>query len=336
MISQLAYARTGLTPNLSFIFQQNIMQTIKYFIYIAFGFLLMSCGEDFFDSITEVEIPEHEPQLVVRANFNPTFGEQNGYYVQLNHTLGILDTTDYKAVADATITLLEDNTPKADFIFEEGSGSGWYYTEPIPFARGKEYTLRATSPTYGSIEATQQLPSEVAIINATYEADTGVDIYGDRGDEVTIEFQDPAGEQNYYKISVLSSHLVESPDTSYLSNGFGAYTSPIDPIIEDLRQLYLTDASFDGEKFTARISVELMESGGYEYDGTVYTYSEAEKISVRLTSITKDEYLFEKTISAYQDNEDNPFAEPVVIHENVEGGSGIFTLSVTDEFPIEL
>lgn len=310
------------------------MQTIKYIFYIALGFLLMSCGEDFFDSITEIEIPEHEPQLVIRANFDATFGVEHGHYVRLSHSLGILDTTEFQVVDDAVITLLEDNIPKASFISENNV---WYNTEPMTLSEGKEYTLQATSPTYGSIESTQQLPSKGTILNATYEADAAVDVYGDRGDEVTIEFQDPAGEQNYYRIDVRSTHLVESPDTSYIADYFGTYTSPVDPIIEDLFfQLYLTDASFDGETYTTRVSIGLNEGGSWESDGTIFTYTAAEKITVSLTSISRDEYLFEKTLSAYQDNDGNPFAEPVVIHENIEGGSGIFSLSVTDEFSIGL
>jgi len=308
------------------------MQYIKYLIYIIFSFFLISCGEDFFDSITEVEIPEHEPQLVVQANFNPTFGEQYGYWLQLSHTLGILDTAEYEVVEDATITLLEDDQLKTTF---NSDNNGWYIAEPMSITEGKKYTLKAISPTYGNIEATQQLPKKVSIINATYEANAGVDIYGERGDEVTIEFQDPAGEQNYYRINVWSNHRVESPDTSYIGN-FWTYASPIDPIIEELRGLYLTDASFDGEMFTSRVRIDLQEAGSWESDGIIYNYSGAEKISVQLTSITKDEYLFEKTFYSYQENDGNPFAEPVVIHENIEGGSGLFTLSVTEEFTIDL
>lgn len=308
------------------------MQIIKYISYIAFGFLLMSCGEDFFDSMTEIEIPEHEPELVVRANFNPIFGEQNGYFLRLSHSLGILDTTEFQLVDDAIITLLEDNILKTSFISDENND--WYYTEPMTLLAGKEYTLRATSPTYGNIEGTQRLPSKGTIINATYEADAAVDIYGERGDEVTIEFQDPAGEENYYVINVWASHQIEGPDTSYLSDNFWVYTTPVDPLIEDLGQLYLTDASFDGETFTTRIRIELIEAGSWGYEGA--TNLAAEKITVELTSISKDKYLFEKTVSAYIDNDGNPFAEPVVIHENIEGGSGIFTLSVTDKFKIDL
>ena len=181
-----------------------IMQNIKYLICITFSFLLMSCGEDFFDSITEIEVPEHEPQLVIRANFNPTFGEKYGYYVQLNHTLGILDTAAYKVVEDATVTLLEDNEIKATFETSGSRSNGWYSSVATTLLTEKNYTLKAVSPTYGSIESTQQLPNKIQIIAATYEADAAVDRYGDRGDEVTIQFQDPSGEENYYRINMLN------------------------------------------------------------------------------------------------------------------------------------
>lgn len=310
------------------------MQNIKYLICITFSFLLMSCGEDFFDSITEIEVPEHEPQLVIRANFNPTFGEKYGYYVQLNHTLGILDTAAYKVVEDATVTLLEDNEIKATFETSGSRSNGWYSSVATTLLTEKNYTLKAVSPTYGSIESTQQLPNKIQIIAATYEADAAVDRYGDRGDEVTIQFQDPAGEQNYYKVNVLATYPFEGPDTSFIADNYWTYATPVDPLLDDLRELYLTDASFDGEIYTTRISIELMEAGWREIEGA--RNLAAEKITVQLTSISKDEYLYEKTLYAYEENADNPFAEPVVVHENIVGGSGIFTLSVTDEFPIDL
>ncbi|MFK7981600.1 MAG: DUF4249 domain-containing protein [Saprospiraceae bacterium] len=311
-----------------------MVRAIKLFISILLPFLLLGCGEDFFDSVTEIEIPEHEPQLVVRANFNATYGKEYGYYVRLNHTLGILDTTEYQEVDDATVTLFEAGELKASFE-KPVDDSYWYRTDKMELVANKNYTLSVNSPTYGSAEATRQLPRKIPIIAATYEADGAVDRYGDRGDEVTIQFQDFAGEQNYYTIQIVATYTFEGLDTSFVIDNFLIdYLSPVDPLLDDLDQLYLTDVSFDGEIYTTRVSLNLMEAGSIEYAGAKNLA--AEKIDVQLISISKDEYLFEKTLSAYRDNDGNPFAEPVVIHENIEGGSGIFTLSVTDVFSIDL
>ena len=127
----------------------------------------------------------------------------------------------------------------------------------------------------------------------------------------------------------------EGADTSFVvDNWWVGNLSPVDPLIDDLNQLYLTDASFDGETYTTRVSIYLMEANSIAYEGA--TNLAAEKITVQLTSISKDRYLFEKTFYSYEENNGNPFAEPVVTHENVEGGSGIFSLSITDEFSIDL
>ena len=126
------------------------------------------------------------------------FGEEYGYYVELNHTLGVLDTAMYEVVNDATVILLEGNTTIATFEPLSDDGNG-YIASDIFLLPQKEYTLRATSPVYGIVEATQQLPTKVMIIDATYEANGAVDRYGERGDEVTIQFKDLAEEKNYYQ-----------------------------------------------------------------------------------------------------------------------------------------
>ena len=307
---------------------------ISIFSYLLLCFLLFSCNENFFESTTIIEIPEHQPQMVLRANFSSPFGEEYGYYVRLSHTLGILDTTDIQEITDATITLLEEEQTIA--VFEKVDESDYYfYSEGFVLSPHNTYTLQALSPTFGEVKVTQQLPSKVTIVDASYEENGAVDRYGERGDEINIQFQDPGGEQNYYRVHVSATVPFEGPDTSFVQdNWYGGSISPVDPLIDDLNSLYLTDASFDGEKYTTRISVQLIEAGWYTIEDA--TNLAPVKISVHLSSISKDRYLFEKTLFTYRENEDNPFAEPVVVHENIEGGSGIFTLSFTDEFSIEL
>ena len=305
------------------------MQNIKYLIYIVFSFLLISCGEDFFDSITEIELPEHEPQLAVRGTINATYLDY-GSWIRVVHTLGILDTNKFEEIKDATVQLYEENVLKSTYEYAENT---WYVGEVAEMKEGKNYTLKVDSPTYGSIEATQQLPKKVSVMAATYEANAAVDRYGERGDEITVQFQDPAGEKNYYIISVTGTYRFESPDTSFVWDNYGLYASPVDPLLEHLNQLYLTDSSFDGDTYTSRVRIEPMEKIVYREE---IESQPIESITVRLTSITKDYYLSQKTISAFRDNDDNPFAEPVVLHENVEGGTGFFRLSITDEFPIDL
>ena len=49
-------------------------------------------------------------------------------------------------------------------------------------------------------------------------------------------------------------------------------------------------------------------------------------VNLVLYTGSKDLYLYETTRSLNQDAQGNPFAEPVLVHSNMEGGYGVFTL----------
>ncbi|MEM6318154.1 MAG: DUF4249 domain-containing protein [Bacteroidota bacterium] len=312
------------------------MKLFKNIITIVCLLLLVSCSEDFFDSITEVEIPEHEPRLSVTATFNNNIRKQR---VFVNYSVGILDDSpNARRVPDADVRLFEDGVLRNTFTYfsrMDGNSNeevGWFESDDLEFLPEKEYTLVANSDTYGQATASQQLPTEVPINNLTFKENGAVDIYGDRGNEVTLEINDPAGEENYYSISALVFYRFEDQDTKALI-GEPVPVSPVDPILEDLNSgIFLNDASFNGEAFTLRAAVFFEKEEGQ----LGFNYRRAERIRIVLSSISKDRYLFEKTLSNYYDNRDNPFAEPVIVHENVEGGSGIFTLTTPSEAEINL
>jgi hypothetical protein len=50
-------------------------------------------------------------------------------------------------------------------------------------------------------------------------------------------------------------------------------------------------------------------------------------IEVRLFPITKDRYLYNKSLSLHNNLQDNPFAEPVLLYTNLQKGYGYFTIS---------
>ena len=55
-----------------------------------------------------------------------------------------------------------------------------------------------------------------------------------------------------------------------------------------------------------------------------------------LSSISRDNYLFIKSEAASREARDNPFAEPVIVHNNIENGIGIFRARNTTTFRIDL
>ena len=305
------------------------MRPIKLLIYCSILFILFSCKEDFFDSVTEVPLPEHEPQLSIGATINASFPQTA--IVRVSSTLSILDTSDFQPVTDAQVMLYEEDDLNA--VFRDEHNAGWYTSEEaLELTSGKSYTLKIDSPTFGSIEATQILPEEVEILSASYQSDNAIDIYGERVDEVIIEFNDPKDEENYYIVSVLAAYPFENEDTSFVLETL-VYDSPVDPILEQLPSgLFFNDVSFEGENYRLRVGIELREAISYNE----IVSGPPEKLTINLTTINKDFYLFQKTFDAFWENEGNPFAEPVIIHENIEGGAGLFSLMITNEFSIDL
>ena len=101
--------------------------------------------------------------------------------------------------------------------------------------------------------------------------------------------------------------------------------STANPIAKKIKGgLMFSDITLAGEVYELQIAVSDLET----FPG--------DQIELSLTSISKDRFLFEEALAIYNDNIDNPFAEPIILHENVIGGNGIFTLGNGELFRIPI
>jgi len=321
------------------------MKNIKYIIYILSSFLVMSCGENFFDSIVEVEVPTHDSNLAITAHLT-NLDEVS--LVHVTHTVGILDNTNAAPITDAKVELYGDGqlvqTYEYRELFQTIGGNGQAVTRDIyvveesqPLAINTNYELRVSSPTYGEVTASQMLVNPTKIISGTYEEDgisgifgeeTTVDTVGnettERAEEIAIKFQDRAGEKNYYAVEAIGFYDNEMP-IGPEEYGEKFYLTPVDPTTEEgLSTLIFSDAAFDGKEYEFKMAAFFVQT------------ERLKRIEVVLYTITEDRYLYETTLLNYEENDGNPFAEPVIIHENVSQGNGIFTVSGADVFTIEI
>jgi len=308
--------------------------SLSIFCLLFFILLITACKKDFFNSIVPVEIPEHEPQLTVTANL---FAEKNWHVINVKHSQGILDSSTIESIRDASVQLLEDGQIFQSFnlnIWGQMNQFSHYESDSISFLPNKTYTLQVNSPQYGSLQSSQQLPTKVPILTATYEKEGILDRYGERGDEITVEFLDPKGEKNYYVISVFAIYPIEREELDFDKLIHSVNLSPVAPILEKVRfsrDLQFSDASFDGNAYKIKLAAFVEEYKTYRdtISGRV------ESITIELLSVSKDYYAFWKSVEVYENTKGNIFAEPVNIYENVEGGIGIFTLNTSDSFTIE-
>ncbi|MBK7409851.1 MAG: DUF4249 family protein [Saprospirales bacterium] len=135
-----------------------------------------------------------------------------------------------------------------------------------------------------------------------------------------MEFQDPAGEDNYYQVEA----FVVISDTLSGDFSYSLYMEWEDVLAEYHNgRLSFPDGPIDGKKYTLK---------AYFFDN-IHEIPDA-KLKVRLRSISRDRYLFLRTLDLYGNAQDNPFAEPVVVHDNIEKGVGIFSIETRDEWEI--
>lgn len=256
------------------------------------------------EQVIEVPIPEHVPELVMSSFY---ISGDDSIQVLLSNSIGVLDNdTLIKPVEGATINLYEDG----NLLFAIPEKEGGIYEKQLttPLIPGKEYRLEAAATGFESVSAVQTMPEPVVIQNELYDPNGGITLDGYLQDEVTFDMQDVAGAENYYQIVI--KHL---PDTTGFSD-YGVSTWSLDPIMEEGWEAPLfNDVTFDGSLYKMIIISEPL-------------YDPSFQIAIDLRVISKDKYFLSKSILASSYAQDNPFAEPVIIHSNVENGKGVFSM----------
>jgi hypothetical protein len=277
------------------------------------GHLLRSCN--YFDEITSVE------KYPVAIN---CFLSNDSIII-----LYLSEYTDYQEVLpvlndieDAGIEYYENSTLIGNFGFildtiepiDENNREFGYYTLNYPGTKtGGVYSIKYNLGEQ-TIKASDIMPVEVPIISV----DTSLLITGTGYIDVycKITFQDDPDKSNYYSISATEQNIENVNDNRRIGS---TIISSSDPFVEGFfnynygNLCYFSDANFNGSK----ISVGCLFKPEYSWDGTNF-------LDVQLNSISREYYLYVKSLDKYLLAKDNIFTEPVNVYSNIEGGYGIF------------
>lgn len=294
------------------------MKSIYIFCFLGLSFFLSNCDADSFSQVVEIDIPPHEPALAVRAIFQQNDDQLS---LLLTDSKGILESTPLEVQKEAVVQLFENEQALPIFTYNPSTSR---FTAPVPNGFGQTasiYRLEVSAPNFKTIQATQTMPRPISILAGKYTPDGTFSSEGDKVDAVEIEFQDPAGEENYYAFSGFQSiAYFNGQDTSYYDSEI--YLESNDPLINfgTGQLLLLSDAAFNGNTYKALL----------------YSYNERPEgvIKIQLLSLSRDAYLYHRSLSNYYDAQDNPFAEPVTVHQNIENGYGIFGLASVSEIEL--
>ena len=192
------------------------MSKIKYITLIISILNAIACTE-----IIEIDNKDSVPEIVVEANIS----NNNQAVVKLSYSININDTSLLNYINNASVYMSENNTSTEKLLT---TANGFYISPAIKGKINKKYQLKIEVDGR-TITAESKIPNRVPIDtfmveNSIYPGggppllpDQKAQFY-----EVRVRYNDPADEQNYYRIVLSLNNVVRSANNVYddrLSNG---------------------------------------------------------------------------------------------------------------------
>ncbi len=291
----------------------------KYFIFFLLPILFPAC-----ETTEKIDdFPLRPSKLVVNCFFN----SDSIWEFQVSKSLSVLDNAELKLIRNANVKIFREGTLLDSILVADGDGR--YRTSNNLPQVGKEFSIEISSPSFKEkLYARDIVPEKVEISDAkiiiTDSAfyDYGYYSYGYMNGSFEISFDDPADADNYYEIKVFYLDSIFSfPETgpvfSYLAKRMIGISSEdlsvVNPSDYATSSLLISDYYFDGQRKS--LSLDFNDWSAQKKKGYY----------LELISLSREGYLYQKTIADYDNSRGDPFSEPVMIYSNIENGFGIFS-----------
>lgn len=335
----------------------------RILILITSALLLAACEKQI-----ELDIEYTESQVVVMSQNDadnpvsltltysrPVFGT---YYVRN-------DEDYFQQITNATATLSVNGSSALT-----ATRTGNCYSFPYTPVAGDNLSLQISVPGKDKVTATATVPTAPTVANVTFSKPDTSMFYSNyyENSTVSLTLTDNASSTDYYSLrvrcidtcyavirdyydsiigydTVYNDHYLdfECVDNILIQNSDLGAMVELDPA-GTMRyygdELLFVDANINGQQHTIKLSPYSHvdydpEIGDYSFYGEMSEYRA--RLIVEVTSLTRDQYLFRKTMQSYSsDDMIGIFSEPVQVHSNINGGIGIFGVCVKQSTTIYL
>ncbi|MEQ8412975.1 MAG: DUF4249 domain-containing protein [Imperialibacter sp.] len=268
--------------------------------------------------VVDVDIPIKPASITVHSTINP----DSTFQVQLTASQNILSNNQFSTIPEATVNIYDGEILVETLVQNSEDG----YKGTLKPLKGHTYTIEASKTNYKTVTATDVVPSQnVKLSKVTFAKKTN-DEYNQQQYSMTIEFDDPKGE-NYYEIGLYGPELRYERDEDtgeYVVVDTVIIQYPIDSEdgIFTVEQYYsdrfwtFSDDVVDGK--TVKINFNT-----YIYPFWNETVDEVE-VLVAVREISYSMFKYKQTANLQRSLDGDPFAEPVPVYNNVKNGYGIF------------
>ena len=303
-------------------------------------------------------MPRYPAQLTVNSLFNP----DSVWQVELTQNRYILDAQPFAAVPDAEVRIQQEGQTVAvlDYLGNAPfTGTSIYRATDAYPKPDAAYTLRVSHPDHGDLVASSQVQSAPQIVEVILDT-LDVRQEGEFVDDqiaygFILRLNDPPTE-NFYSLSLIirfeefgaigingnNKLLIEDndllvriqSDDPVVANAFDNYRD----------ELLFKDVSFNGQQYEMKVYAifetgdpryfQLFDKGfplneeAYDRSGNIVLQAGdtagINTFHAILRNTTEEYYNYNYTRDLQASVENNPFAQPVQVFDNINGGLGIF------------
>ncbi len=269
------------------------------------------------ETIIEVDVENNNKVLVLNSIINT----DSTFRVDVSETVGILRPTEsIQGVDDATISLYEEDNFIEELIFD--AERFYYVTEDFKPKSNTNYRIELEANSFEKVVANTSIPSLPPEIKK-FTVDSSFE-NGFKSFEFDLTFKDP-NQENFYEVKIFAYFYNREfdPDTDTYkivdSTLFDLNISTNDQSVEeyfDYDKIIFNDKLFNGKEFSIRFQSSIGFSDNLS--------DNIGQIVVEFRHINEDYFEYERTTGLQRWVDDDPFAEPVPVYNNIENGYGIF------------
>lgn len=281
----------------------------------------ISCYSD-----TEIHLPNDEPFLIVNSiNFQP----DSTWLIEVSRSQPYMDTSKHAIIDNAQVYIKDEDDVEIQLQPVIINTKTYYSSDQKPEIN-KRYELTVHATGFPSVKANSKIPEpesvsilkievdstylkevlEILKYNPQYPVDFNQDVL------CKASFRDPPNEKNFYELRLLYSYNTSSGTLKYaefpflnLNGGRVTYFSE--------------DTQFNGAVHY------------FDFYTPLALFLTPRKIYVSLRILSLDYFSYLHTTSLQSGLSEDPFAQPVIVHNNIENGAGIFAGFSTSGWMLE-
>ena len=270
--------------------------------YLLTLFLFSSC-----ETITEIDLPEEKPQLVVNSIFN----SDSLVKVNLTQSQSVNNKgPNFKAVENASIEILKNN---ASLGLLQYKGKGNYLSAyKFPYEPDAAYTMKVIAAGFETAEATESIPQKPVVNSVKITPDYQYNNSAYKSYNVAFNLND-SPENNFYflRIWLVNSPINKSAIYFKLHNDVGQFV-PVG--VAKPEMLIFDDHAFNGKEVSFNLDIiqaYIDNSGDY-------------KIQIELGSTNKSYYDYQYSFKRQIEGDPILNSSDYPVSNNIKNGLGIF------------